>query len=76
MDYEAPPRSAGISVCPIRFVEIVVSALSEKSLLVAMGLTLGLIITWLITSDPNNTALQAHGTNLVGINAPLIADSQ
>jgi hypothetical protein len=43
----------------------IVSTLSEKSLLFVMALTLGLIITWLISTDPANTTQQTYNTSAV-----------
>ncbi|BBL74753.1 hypothetical protein [Methylomagnum ishizawai] len=41
------------------------SALTEKSLLLFMALTLGLIITWLIASDPVNSSQEVYGTHSI-----------
>ena len=47
--------------------EFIVSSVSEKSLLFVMALALGLIIAWLIATDPvNSTATQTFGSSTIG----------
>lgn len=41
------------------------NTLSEKSLLFVMALTLGLIITWLISTDPTHMPQQTYNTSAI-----------
>jgi hypothetical protein len=41
-----------------------VKSLNEKSMLIVTALTLGLIITWLIATDPSSPALAANSDGL------------